>query len=392
MTSIDRVSRRNALGTLGAASIAGRISPALAQADWSPTLHPKSERMFVIDGVAHCYNHSEINRRMPRASVNSINTTHSYHVSSTPEPYRLSHAQWSRDWQTDEVMDVMFYESHTDMMIMHSVPMYDIYWDGLVSNEKGASLKGRYPDRVLWYGALDVFDSLENVKSKIDQLATQKADGIKIYPTRVNLVTRQPEGWLMDDEKRAFPIFAYLRSKGFKHVAVHKLVGHVGPATAALGIDDMYKAAEAFPDLVFHLVHAGWQNFEETAELMRQRENITAVLEGPMLFPLFDMKTFNQMMNVFMTKVDINRMIYASTAVNQHPYWIVNSFFDYQPPEGAAFKVSDADKAKILGENLARYHGINIPAQRQKISGDKWSLAKKANGLREPYIVQRTSS
>ncbi|MBM3512471.1 MAG: hypothetical protein FJX59_02005 [Alphaproteobacteria bacterium] len=387
MTPVDRLSRRGALGTLGAVPL---MSPALAAAEWSPTAHPMAERMFVIDGVAHCYNHMEINRRMPRAAANSINTTHSYHISSTPERYRLSHAQWSRDWQPDEVMDVMFFESHTDMMIMHSVPMYDLYWDGLVSNEKGASLKGRYPDRVLWYGAIDVFDALDAVKAKIDQLATQKADGIKIYPTRINLTTRQPEGWLMDDEKRAFPIFAYLRSKGFKHIAVHKLVGHVGPATQALGIDDMYKAAEAFPDLVFHLVHAGWQNFEETVELMRVRENITAVLEGPMLFPLFDMQTFHKMMSVFMTQVDVNRMIYASTAVNQHPYWIVNSFFDYQPPDGAAFKVTEADKAKILGENLARYHRIDIAAQRQKIAGDKWSLAKKANGLREPYIVQRT--
>jgi predicted TIM-barrel fold metal-dependent hydrolase len=286
-------------------------------------------------------------------------------------------------------MDVMFLESHTDMMIMHSVPMYDIYWDGLVSNEKGAYLKGRYPDRVLWYGAIDVFDSLDAIKAKADQLATQGADGIKIYPTRLNPATKEPEGWLMDDEKRAFPVFDYLRGKGFKHVAIHKLVGHVGPKTAALGIDDIYKAAEAFPDLVFHLVHAGWQLFEETAELMRRRENVTAVLEGPMLFPLFDMKTFNQMMNVFMTKVDIGRLIYASTAVNQHPYWIINSFFDYQPPEGAAFKVSERDKARILGENLARYHGIDVVKQRAKIAGDRWSAAKAKNGLREPYIIQR---
>ncbi len=394
MTSADqdRVSRRGVLGTLGAAgalSVAGRASPAVAQAEWSPAPHPMAERMFVIDGVAHCYNHAEYNRRIKRAAANSINTTHSYHVSTTPERYRLTHDQWSRDWQPDEVMDIMFLESHTDMMIMHSVPMYDLYWDGLVSNEKGASLKGRYPDRVLWYGALDVFEPLEVIKANADQLATQGADGIKIYPTRINLQTRQPEGWLMDDEKRAFPVFAYLRSKGFKHVAIHKLVGHVGPATAALGIDDIYKAAAAFPDLVFHLVHAGWQLFEETAELMRQRQNVTAVLEGPMLFPLFDMKTFHQMMSVFMTKVDIDRLIYASTAVNQHPYWIINSFFDYQPPDGAAFKITESDKAKILGANLARYHGIDIAAQRKKIAGDKWSLAKTANGLREPYIMQR---
>ncbi|MDX2141767.1 MAG: amidohydrolase family protein [Rhodospirillaceae bacterium] len=379
-----------AVGALGAMGAAQRISPALAAADWSPQLHPMAEGTFVIDAVAHCYNHAAWNRRRKRLGIASINTTYNYHVSCTPERFRLTPEQWERDWQPDEVMDLMFYESHTDMMIMHSTPIYDMYWDGLVSNEKGSYLKGRYPDRVLWYAALDVFAPLDEIKAKTAQLAQQGADGIKVYPTRLNPGTNQPEGWLMDDEKKAFPIFEDLRAKGFKHVAVHKLVGHVGPATAALGIDDIYKAAEAFPDLVFHLVHAGWQMFGETAALMKARPNVTAVLEGPMLFPLFDMKTFNEMMNVFMTQVDIDRLIYASTAANQHPYWIVNSFFDYQPPEGAAFKVTEADKAKILGGNLARYHGIDIAAQRRKIAGDKWSLAKAANGLREPYAMQRS--
>ncbi|MDG2320003.1 MAG: amidohydrolase family protein [Rhodospirillaceae bacterium] len=388
--------RRTALQALGTAGAAGAVaatrgvSPALAQADWSPDLHPMAERMFVIDGVAHCYNHADYNRRIKRASSNSINTTHRYHIACTPGSYQLTQEQWERDWQPDEVMDIMFMESHTDMMIMHSVPMFDLYYDGLVSNEKGAYLKGNFPDRVLWYGALDLFDPLDEVKTKADKLIDQGADGIKFYPTRINFETREPEGWLMDDEKLAFPVFEHLQSKGVSHIAIHKLVGHVGPSTAALGVDDLYKAAEAFPDITFHLVHAGWQNFEETAALMKARENVTAVLEGPMLFPLFDMATFNDMMNVFMTKVDLDRLIYASTSVNQHPYWIINTFFDFQPPEGAPYTLSEDAKAKILGANLARYHGIDIPSQRLKIADDKWSVAKRENGLRAPYIMQRS--
>ncbi|MFL2770986.1 MAG: amidohydrolase family protein [Rhodospirillaceae bacterium] len=390
-SSLD-FSRRTALQTLGVAGAMAAtrgVSPSLAQVNWSPELHPMAERIFVIDGVSHCYNHADYNRRIKRAAATSINTTHRYHVACTPEPYRLTFEQWSRDWQPDEVMDIMFMESHTDMMIMHSVPMYDLYYDGLVSNEKGAYLKGNFPDRVLWYGALDLFDPYNIVKEKADKLIDQGVDGIKFYPTRINLQTNEPEGWLMDDEKRAFPVFDYLQANGVTHLAVHKLVGHVGPETAALGVDDLYRAAEVFPDITFHLVHAGWQNFEETAALMKARENITAVLEGPMLFPLFDMATFNEMMNVFMTQVDINRIIYASTSVNQHPYWIVNAFFDFEPPEGAPYTLSEAKKAKILGANLARYHGIDIPAQRLKIAEDKWSVANQTNGLREPYIMQR---
>ncbi len=43
-------------------------------------------RTFVIDGVAHCYNHAPYNRRIKRASVNSINTTSQLsHVACTPD-------------------------------------------------------------------------------------------------------------------------------------------------------------------------------------------------------------------------------------------------------------------------------------------------------------------
>jgi hypothetical protein len=217
--SLPSVGRRKALKTLGGigaaalSSSAGGVSPAVAQAGWSADPHPMAERLFVIDGVAHCYNHAPYNRRIKWASVNSINTTHRYHVACTPERYRLSQEQWERDWQPDEVMDIMFLESHTDMMVMHSVPMFDLHYDGLVSNEKGAYLKGNFPDRVLWYGALDLFDSYDVIKAKADQLIDQGADGIKFYPTRINVETNAPESWLMDDEKLAFPVFDYYRAR-----------------------------------------------------------------------------------------------------------------------------------------------------------------------------------
>lgn len=392
---IDKpMSRRRALQAMGAVG-AGALTvtkspPAFATTEWTPTPHPMAEDFFVFDGVAHCYNHSEINRRIKRSGDRALDVSYSYHAWSTPERYRMTPAQYNRDWQPEEVMDVMFLESHTDMMVMHSTPIYDVFWDGLISNEKGAFLKDKYPERVLWYGALDLFDPLDAVKAKIDQLVSQGADGIKLYPTRTNLQTQQSEGWFMDDKKQAFPVFEYLQSKGVRDVATHKLVGYTGPETAALGIDDYYEAAAAFPDLVFHLVHAGWLLFEEAAELMRQRDNVTAVLEGPMLWTIYDPENFDKMMSVFMRKVDIDRIIYASTAPNQHPYWIVNNFFDYQPSKDASFSITDEQKAKILGGNLARYHDIDIGARRALLAKDKYALAKAADGLREPYVVQRS--
>ena len=91
-----------------------------------------------------------------------------------------------------------------------------------------------------------------------------------------------------------------------------------------------------------------------------------------------------------MKKVDVDRLIYASTSPNQHPYWIINDFVDYEPPKGAGFRISDRDKAKILGLNLARLHGIDVKKREAKLRLDKYSRARRMNGYREPYLVQRS--
>ncbi len=393
------LSRREAMLLLGAAGAAAYAGPAAAQSPenapypsltWSPKPHPDAGRYFVIDGVAHCYNHAPENRRIKRAANNTLDTSYAYHRWSTPERWRLSAEQYNRDWQPEEVMDVMFLESHTDMIVMHSTPLFASFFDGLVSNEKGAYLKNRYPDRVLWYGAIDLVDDPRLVMAKIDQLVQQGADGIKTYPVGVNQITNQVGGTIrLDEEKRTFPIFEHLQKRGVRHVAVHKLVGYTGPETPAFGIDDFYRAAEAFPDLTFHLVHAGWLMMEETAELMRARPNVTAVLEGPMLWTIYDRPGFDRMMAVMLSKMDLDRVIYASTSPNQHPYWIVNQFFDWQPPKDSGLTLTEADKAKILGGNLARFHGIDIAARRERLKNDVFSTYKARHGLREPYSVQR---
>ena len=382
--------------TPAATAPAGTSAPAspdyapAASLTWSPKPHPDAHRYFVIDGVAHCYNHGFFNRRNRRVSQTTLDVSYAYHRWSTPARWRMTQEQYERDWQPEEVMDVMFLESHTDMIAMHSTPLYSSFFDGLISNEKGAYLKDKYPERVIWYGAIDLFDDPALVKGKIDQLVIQGCDGIKTYPVGYNQITSKAGPIRIDDEKRSFPIFEYILKKGIKHLGVHKLVGYTGPETPAFGIDDFYRAAEAFPDLTFHLVHAGWLMMEETAELMAARPNVTAVLEGPMIWTNYDMPTFEKMMAILLKKVDINRIIYASTAPNQHPYWIVNQFFDWQPPKGSGLTITQEDKAKILGGNLARYHGIDIAARRARLANDRFSTYKARHGLREPYIAQRT--
>jgi predicted TIM-barrel fold metal-dependent hydrolase len=390
--SLRKWTRRSVLQHAAAGVTAG-VSPSLASAarGWSPELRPDRDDYFIIDGVVHCYNHDPVNYRDPvmRGKAHEGGYAHGVHMAVNPAPYQLTAAQWARDWQPEEVAEQAFLESDTAMFCMHSVPLFTNWFDGMVSNPKGAYLKSRYPDRVLWYAGIDVMDDPVKVFRLIDQVAQQGADGIKLYPYRVNLDTGRPEWWYMDDPVRVFPIFEYAISKGIKHIATHKLIGYEGEETPYMTARDFAGAAEAFPEAWFHIVHAGWMFLDETVEVLNRFDNVTAVMEGPMFWAAFDVPKFTKLLSTYLNRVDLNRIIYASAAANQHPYFVTRAILDYEPPAGADFQFGEYEKRKIMGENFAAIHGIDIEAQREKIAGDKFEVIKARDGMREPFSEQR---
>ncbi len=340
---------------------------------------------FIIDAVAHCYNQSPDNFYK---RLETVNGAYSYHKMSNPPEYQLTHEQWARDWKPEPFIDMMLLESTTDIICMHSVPLFDYAKDGLVSNEKGAYLKKHYPDRVVWYAALDLGEPPEKTLALLDKVAGEGADGIKLYPTGVNLATRQQTDWLMDDRKIAFPIFDEIQKRGIKHIAVHKLLEYDALTLQRqkyYGINDIAVAARTYPDLYFHVVHAGWTLLEDTLLLMQEYQNVIAVLEGPFFFPIIDRKRFDIFMERFMTTVGPDRMLYASAATNPHPRWIIEAFVNYEPPAGAGFTLTKQDKAKIFGESFARVHGIDVAKRKAAIANDRFSQARRKNGLRSPW-------
>jgi hypothetical protein len=62
---------------------------------------------------------------------------------------------------------------------------------------------------------------------------------------------------------------------------------------------------------------------------------------------------------------------------------------DYSPSKDIGFRFTERDKVKVLGENFARLHDIDIPATRKAIANDRFSAWVRQNGLREPFVEQR---
>lgn len=346
-------------------------------------------RPFVIDGVCHPYNfaHENLNGRFGRI-FNDV--MHSFHPLVNPPGRALSREEWERDWQPQEFIETMLLESWTDMCAVHSTPIYDAYADGLVTNEKGAWLKERYPDRVIWYTCADLFDERDKVLRTLEENLERGADGVKLYPSRY--VDGFTESWRMDSREIAFPVFELAQRYGVRNVAVHKALP-IGPISSeGMLVDDISAAANCFPDMNFQIVHAGFMFVEETSMLLRNHPNIYATMEASMLFTILDPPHQAKLFGEFFAAGGFEKVIYASAAVNPHPQVVVDALTAFQMPEGSPFQLSADTRALIMGGNLARLHGIDLEARRSTLAQDSFERQRQTNGLLEPWTCVRRST
>jgi len=340
------------------------------------------DRPFVIDGVCHPYNFSRANQR-GRFGKLFCDVMYSYFPAVNPPEIAFPRDRWEREWQPDEFIETMLLESDTDICCVHSLPIYDAWVDGLAAWDKAAYLKRTYPDRVLWYAGIDMFDpiaALEEAKKYLDL----GCDGLKFYPSRS--VEGRTEFWLMDDEAR-FPVYQRALDYGIKNIAVHKALP-LGPvASYGMQVDDISAAANTFPDLNFQIVHAGFMFLDETKFLLANHRNVYATLEATVLLCMLNPPAFTRLMEEFLGFAGPDKLIYASAAVNPHPHIVLEAFAKFQMPASHPLQLTPEVRAKFLGGNLARLHGIELAARRAKLASDKFSQWRAIHGLRRPWAV-----
>ncbi|MFB9237441.1 amidohydrolase family protein [Plantactinospora siamensis] len=336
---------------------------------------------FVIDGVCHPYNLAPENQRgdFGRAYTNVL---WSFHDIVNPHR-RMDRATWERDWQVEEFLRTMLLESDTDMVCVHSIPVFDAYHDGLVSVAKGAELKRRWPDRVLWYGTADIFQGLPALESLRHQVTELGADGIKLYPAQY--YAGRTRYWRLDDYTVAYPVLELAMELGVRNVAVHKALP-IGPiATDSMRIDDIGHAAAAFPEINFQIVHAGSMFLDETKMLLLNHPNVFATLEVSFLFCLLDPPGFAQLMGELLAYGGPEKVIYASAAVNPHPRPLLEAFAGFAMPSESRIQLTPEIRAAILGGNLARLHGIDVEQRRAELAGDGFARERERHGLRPSW-------
>lgn len=322
---------------------------------------------MIIDGVIHAYNFSESNLAYPPYSARFGQGTYSHHRMWSPadSDYILRPEEFLTDFDEEVVAEAVFAESPVDVAVFHATPIYDFFHDGLVSLEKGARLKQRYPGRVLLYGTMSLLDTQQAVRELESQVAAYGIDGVKFYPAV--FVDGKTVGVSLADESLAFPILERAGELGIRNVAVHKALP-LGPTeTAPYRVEDLAGAAAAFPDMNFQIVHAGVAFTEETALLLARFPNIYANLEGTFGYIARKPRAFYQSIGLMAEWSSYHQLIFGSGCNVAHPRPLIEAFLALDMPvdlvtEWGYPALDDEAKRAVLGGNLARLHGLDATA------------------------------
>jgi predicted TIM-barrel fold metal-dependent hydrolase len=140
-----------------------------------------SARPFVIDAVAHAYHYGEDNYAHKAHAAAITQLAHGL-IGSQEGDYALSWEAYCRNWSVEEMANLQFLETDTDVAVFHPTPI-NAYKDGLISVEKAAEARKRWPNRFLAYATVDplagksALDDLERQVELLDPI------GLKLYPT-----------------------------------------------------------------------------------------------------------------------------------------------------------------------------------------------------------------
>jgi uncharacterized protein len=340
--------------------------------------------VLVVDATIHGFNFSEDNlifAPMKQAQFGLHTMITDKCGPQDDRRYNLSYANFNKlfSLQPDITEQVMFAESQTDIAVYHGVPMYGLFKDGSSPVWIGQRVAEKLPHRMFVYG--DISPLHPDPIGWIDRLMEHPSTiGLKFYP--VDMYNGQMVPIRLDDEKNVFPLIDHARKKGLKVIAVHKAVGSSNLDLEYYGVSDLLPAIEAFPDMIFEIVHGGYAFAEETAMLLEKYDNVTVNLETNPVFSLNSADKFADMMGPLLATGKHDKIFYATGATAIHPQPYIKSFWQFDMPKGYP-KLTEEMKAGILGANFARMHGWDVDALLAKCRLDKYGVEDRV--LQAPW-------
>lgn len=354
--------------------------------------------VFVIDGVGHALDFSDSNTidGVPPEKIRDFRAFgyagFVQQIESREPGYQLTPAEWETHFTAEDLAHAFFVESDVDMVVGHAVEIKPLFKHGMFRWDVLLDLRDIAPERTLLYAGVDTFNTgRQEIFEHMEKTVEQGAIAFKFYPSNgmfdrdANKLVSQ----FYDDPEVAYPLFEKAQQLGIRTVAFHKAqpVG-VGP-NSVVGVQDISTAAAEFPDLMFEVVHAGWAFLEDTTYQLQYHPNIYANLENTLGLVINQPRRFAHILGTLLRAGVADRLIFGSGCALNHPDPQIRAFREFSMPEdlveGYGYpQVTDDIKRQILGENIARMHGIDIDERKQAIKNDQWSQLR-AKGKAAPW-------
>jgi predicted TIM-barrel fold metal-dependent hydrolase len=300
-----------------------------------------------------------------------INHLYAFHNVLTPEGQTLlPPEEFLRQWTVDDIDEMVYRNSTTDMLVAMPLPLTDLFRDGLSPWEECAELARRNPDRTVFWGSVNPLEGRHALDLMERQVGEFGAKAFKFYNVRYDF--GQPFPWRMDDPRVAFPVFEKARELGVNLIGVHKGLPLGPQPIEATQTWDMDGAAANFPDLNFVIFHVGLPFIDETCWQLIRHPNLYASIAATINLVARAPRQFAELLGKLLFWCGEDKIIYGSEAPIFQPQWALDAFWDFELPqdlvEGYGYpQLTEQAKRKILGENLLRLHGLDVEATRAKL-------------------------
>ena len=325
---------------------------------------------IVFDGVAHVFNFEKKNALGPAGEM-FINHLYAFHATLTPEGQPVMPAdEFLRQWTVDDIDEMVYEQSSTDMLCAMPLPLTDLFRDGLSPWEECAELASRNPDRTVFWGSVNPLEGRRALDLMERQVGEFGAKAFKFYNVRYDY--GRPFPWRMDDPQVAFPVFEKAQELGVNLIGVHKGVPLGPQPIEATQTWDMDGAAANFPDINFVIFHVGLPFIDEVCWQLIRHPNLYASIAATINFVVRAPRQFAETLGKLLFWCGEDKIIYGSEAPIWQPQWALEAFWDFQLPqdlvEGYGYpQLTEQAKRKILGENLLRLHGMDVEETRARL-------------------------
>ena len=326
--------------------------------------------VFVFACVCHIFNFDKKNAFGPAGDLFDEHL-YAFHAFLTKEGEKvIDRDDFFREWSVDEIYEMVIEESDTDMIVSQPLPLTDLFKDGLSPWKKCAEMAQKHPDRAVFWGSVNPLEGKKALDLMEVQVKEYGAKGFKFYNVRYDY--GQPFPWRMDDPRIAYPVFEKAQELGINLIGVHKGVP-LGPQPIEhTRTWDMDGAAANFPDINFIIFHVGLPWLDEVLWQTIRYPNLYASIAATLNFIGRHPRVFAEVMAKLMWWCGEDKVICGGEAPIWHPQWALEEFWNFELPEDLTTEygyppLTEQAKRKILGENLARLHGMDLDAKKTEL-------------------------